>query len=176
VKKLLPIILVLLGVAGGGAAGFFLKPAPPPPEETDAEMAEGSAEAMEKEAEPEPEPADVALDENGNPVEQFEYVRLKNQFVVPIVDGEAVKSLVVVSISLEMHLGYSDVVHTREPKLRDLFLRALFKQAQSGAFTGVFTASHFMTDLRKNLYFAARQVLGETVNDVLITEIVRKDV
>lgn len=178
--KILPILLVILGLVGGGAAGFFLKP-PPPPEETaeegeaEKDMAEGDpAETMP--AKPKPPPPEL-VDEDGQLAAMpYEYVQLKHQFVVPLVEVDEVASLVVVSLSLEMFAGFTDAVHDREPKLRDLFLRVLFRQSQSGAFTGVFTADHFMQDLRANLLEAARSVLGETVNDVLITEILRKDV
>ena len=56
---------------------------------------------------------------------QREYVKLSNQFVVPVVKNERVSSLVVLSLSVEVKAGTSQDMFSHEPKLRDLFLQAL---------------------------------------------------
>ena len=64
----------------------------------------------------------------------MEYVKLSNQFVVPVVKGKTVVSLVVLSLSLEVPEGQKDAVFRREPKLRDSFLQVLFDHANIGGF------------------------------------------
>lgn len=160
--KLLPLILIVLGIGGGAAAGFLLKPAP----EAEA-LANPCGEMPETDAEHETE--EEVLPENR------EYVKLSNQFVVPVVAEGKVGALVVLSLSLEVKLGARETVFLREPKLRDVFLQELFDYANQGGFSGAFTQSNTMDVLRKMLFEAGRAALGDQLLDVLITDIARQD-
>jgi flagellar basal body-associated protein FliL len=153
IRKLLPILLVLVGLSAGLGAGIFLRP--PPAEPAEAEK------AAEQEAEAEKTPPD--------------YVKLNNQFVVPIVEGGRVASMVVLSLSLEVAAGSTETVYAREPKIRDVFLQVLFDHANTGGFRGSFTDGSNLVLLRRALKEKAVGVLGEIVTDVLITEIARQD-
>ncbi len=93
-KKLLPLIFLLFGSAAGGGVGFVLRPAPP---EMPAEMAKDATESGTKAEEP------GAKDEE--PDSPVEYVKLNNQFVVPVVKNRVVISLVVMALSLEAPEG-----------------------------------------------------------------------
>ena len=68
-----------------------------------------------------------------------EYVKLNNQFVVPVVEDGRVAAMVVLSLSLEVEAGNTEAVYQREPKLRDAFLQVLFDHANVGGFCGSFT-------------------------------------
>lgn len=104
-----------------------------------------------------------------------EYVRLNNQFVVPVVKGERVQALVVLSISLETTAGTKPQVFEREPRLRDAMLQILFDHANAGGFERDYTRAERMHVLRQALFEQATMVLGAIVHDVLITDIVRQD-
>ena len=186
-KILLPLILLLLGIGGGVGAGIFLAPAP-----VHEAMAPGPcgdvpvSEAVAEHVSAEPEGADHAAASEagtaeGEPVDAgastgFEYVRMNNQFVVPVVEAGAVKSMVVVTISIEVTTGTQAMVFTYEPKIRDVFLQVLFDHANSGGFDGQFTSAENMRVLRRALRLAGQEAVGEQVHDVLITDIVRQDV
>lgn len=157
--KLLPLVLLLIGVGAGVGAGIFLRPeAAPVSEDVASEM-----EAVEK-AEPKDED-DLTS----------EYVKMSNQFVVPIVDGESVKGLVVMTLSLEVEAGQKDAAYAREPKLRDSFLQVMFDHANIGGFDGAFTNANNLAVLRQALLEVSQKVMGKTVTDVLIIEIARQD-
>ncbi len=163
-KLILPIVLALAGVAAGVGAGFVLpgdKAAPPAAEPAD---------APEKPAPAAPEPR---LDAEA--LADREFVKMNNQFVIPIVTQTRVASLVVLSLTLEVEAGQAPQVYGREPKLRDLFLQVMFDQASLGRFSGEFTSSANLAPLREELRIVARRVLGDIVSDVLITEIARQD-
>lgn len=175
-RLLLPIILLLAGVGGGVGAGLMLGGDAAPAGETAADAGDGETEAgaeqgeaATEEAQGEParvEPAGVGT----------EYVRINNQFVVPIVRNGAVRSLVVLSLSLEVDTGGSSVVFDNEPRLRDSFLRVMFAHANAGGFDGRFTEAEAMAPLRSALREAAQGVLGRgATHDVLITDITRQD-
>lgn len=172
----------VLGLLGGGGAGLFLKGPPPPEPETAADPAQPQPDiAGSNEPPPPPENAvssDMAemtdADDEDQPKRDF--VKLEKQFVVPVLEDERVSSLVVLSLAIEVDEGATDVVFSREPKLRDAFLQALFTHAQSRGFDGAFTARHRLDDLRRALVAAARDVLGGMAHNVLLTNIVRQDI
>ncbi|CUH86613.1 hypothetical protein PH5382_00526 [Phaeobacter sp. CECT 5382] len=172
IAKLLPVILLIVGTAAGIGAGIMLAPAPEPKAETehamnDDEMA--SADDMDHAEE------DIPLDELG-PDQEREYVKIANQFVVPVVERDNLSSLVVIALSLEAKKGMSEKIHLYEPKLRDAFLQVLFDHANMGGFRGAFTRSDVLDPLRTALREAAQKELGKGVYDVLIIEISRQDV
>jgi flagellar FliL protein len=159
-RKLLPAILALLGLCGGIAAGFFLRPAPDPEA---VEAATTDVEHADEGEDAEPRP--------GAP----EYVKMNNQFIVPVVEKGRVAAMVVLSLSLEVDAGNTDAVYEREPKLRDVFLQVLFDHANVGGFSGSFTDGSNLISLRTGLKEAAAMTLGPVVRDVLITDIARQD-
>lgn len=156
-KKLLPILLLILGVAGGGAAGFVLRPQP--------EIAEKNNEKVEAK-----EPLAEEI-----PIEDRTFVKMNNQFVIPVVREDRVQSLVVLSISLETTPNDTEVLYSHEPKLRDAFIGVLFDFAYAGGFGVDFTSSPNLNRLRKTLRDEAQNILPDKVLDVLITDIVRQD-
>ena len=173
-RKLLPILLALLGTGAGIGAGILLAPA----HETPAEDTVGHASDDQGDDHDAPAADHAGADAHEAPDEarrNAEYVKLNNQFVVPVVNGERVQSLVVMSLSLETTPGGTEQVYAREPKLRDLFLRVLFDHANIGGFEGNFTDVQRLDILRRSLLEAARNVMGGEVLDVLITEIARQD-
>lgn len=147
-RKILPVLLFLVATGGGIGAGLFLRP----PSEADS-------------AQPAPTP----------PIEQRDYVRLANQFVVPLLDKGRVQSLVILTLSLEVPTGGSETVYAREPRLRDGLLQVLYAHANNGGFRGNFTEAAALEPLRRALLEAAKLVLGDGVIDVLISEMVRQD-
>ncbi len=178
-KKLMPILIALLGLGAGLGAGLALKPAPEvaascaPPEGEAGAPAE--AKAGEHGAAPCPEPAAAGVAEEAHG--EVAYVPIEKPFVVPIFASEKLVAMVVVSLSVatEGEAGASQV-EAVEPRLRDSFLQVMFRHANSGGFDGSFTTGRKMEDLKSALLASAREVMaGETVDEVLITEIARQD-
>jgi len=149
--KLIPLVLVLFGLAGGGAAGLALRPAP---------------------VSPEADPAAAAAEQ---PRERPEYVKLNSQFVIPIVEAGRVAAMVVMTLSLEVTPGSAETVYAVEPKLRNALLQVMFDHANVGGFRGSFTDGANLTLLRKTLLEAARTAAGPMILDVLIADIARQD-
>lgn len=177
--KIFPLILGLVGLGAGIGAGYMLKP--------DAAPAEPAAEyGAEKGAEPAAGPKggkDSAPTKDGYGAAgegkgkgEFAYLQLDQQFIVPLVQGGKVRSLVLIKLSLEVASGRDEEVFARQPRLEDAILTVLFDHANAGGFDGAFTASGNMAALRGGLREVARKTVGEVVNDVLITGIVRQDV
>lgn len=167
-KKLLPIILTLVGIAAGIGAGIALRP------DHQAELAENpcgddpnmgaSADHVDKQHQD--------IGESG----EKEYVKLNNQFIVSVVSQGVVTSLVLISLSLEVETGRKETVFSYEPKLRDALLQVMLDHANIGGFEGAFTNSNNLDVLRFEMLETARNTLGSFVTDVLILDIARQDV
>lgn len=175
-RFILPLLLALIGLGGGVGAGLFLAPKEEPMEHA---LADCPPPAHGEEVDQTPPPIPTAdghgdeQAEEANPA--FEYVKLNNQFVVPVVKDGRVAALVVMSLSVEVETGAREAVFLREPKLRDTFLQVLFDHANSGGFDGNFTSTLNLATLRQSLAYAAQSILGSTASDVLIQDIARQD-
>ncbi len=151
-KLVLPILFLVAGTGAGVGLGLALQPDPdeqPPTED----------------ASPPP-----AADTDGS-----DFVRLNNQFVVPVVREDRVRSLVVLSLTLEVPAGMTAATYDMEPRLRDEFLRVMFDHANMGGFDGAFTQAGNLDLLRNALRLAADAALPHGTRDVLITDIARQD-
>ncbi|HHS88796.1 MAG TPA: flagellar basal body-associated FliL family protein, partial [Rhodobacteraceae bacterium] len=155
-SKILPIVLALFGLAGGLGAGMALRP----------EMAQSTGEPGEcAQSETALDPAGDADDAQpaSKEPEARDFVKLNNQFVVPVVHDGKVSALVVMSLSLELSSGGPELVYKMEPKIRDALLQVLFDHANIGGFDAEFTNGRNMKQLRRSLLDVARKVLGPTV-------------
>jgi hypothetical protein len=169
-RLILPILLLLLGLGGGVGVGLFLGGGPEM-EEADAE--DSPSGDVSEDVTPPPGTTGDSLVTPANA--GTEYVRLRNQFIVPVVRHGSVRSLVILVLTVEATTGGSDAVFQHEPRLRDSFLRVLFAHANSGGFDGQFTEAAAMAPLRSGLRDAAIAVLGDVARDVLIVDITRQD-
>ena len=165
-RMLLPLLLALVGTGGGIAAGLVLRPAAQ--DEPAVEQTQEGAAETDGPGDPTAQAKEAAGDS--------EFVKLNNQFVIPVVSDDRIGAMVVLSLSLEITGGQGQTIYTREPKLRDGFLQVLFDHANMGGFDGEFTGADRMNALRRSLRDVATRVLGEVARDVLITEIARQDV
>lgn len=174
-KKIFPLVLLLIGAGAGVGAGIFLRP------ELAVEEAEAAEHGKEEATDKEHAAKEEGHGEDKNHADDeahggYEYAKLNNQFVVPIVAGEKVVALIVLALSIEVPNGKSETVYKREPKLRDSFLQVLFDHANVGGFEGNFTDAQVLGRLREALYEVAQKDLGKDVAlDVLIEEIARQD-
>ena len=167
-KLIIPLILALIGLGAGLGAGIFLHvPAPKEAHALDEHGTDVPDGAHEEDGHEKPE--------EGVDPEGLDYIKLNNQFVVPLVTGGNVSALVVLSLNLEVRSGNEETIYGREPKLRDAFLRVLFDHANAGGFSGEFTKSTNMMVLRDSLLEIARKNLGDIVTNVLIVDLVRQD-
>jgi len=166
--KLLPLIFLIFGSGVGVSAGLYLAPEPL---FIEGESTNGNSHSGAKKTHA------SLTDPHGNTVGSLatEFVKMNNQFVIPVVENETIAALVVVSLNLETLVGNSEQVYAREPKLRDAFLRVLFDYANMGGFHGSFTSAQRLDLLRSTLLDVARKELGRDVIDVLIVEIIRQD-
>jgi len=156
--KILPILFLLFGIGGGIGAGVLVEAGP------------GTIGSGQRNGSDNPS---AVIKEDDHPATEF--IKMSNQFVVPVVQGDSITALVVVSLSIEVRAGNSERVYAREPRLRDAFLRVMFDHANMGGFQGAFTRAENMGLLRSALREVAEQEIGSDLVDILIVDIVRQD-
>ncbi|MEM7644145.1 MAG: flagellar basal body-associated protein FliL [Pseudomonadota bacterium] len=147
--KILALLVLLIALGGGGAAGYVLRP-PPPEADADAQP-------------PEPEAVTPST-----------VVTFDRTFVVPVLRGGRAWSHVVLALGIESDRLPSEVVHNREPVLRDSLNEALFLHGSLGDFDGDFTEPMAMSRLRTRLNEAASRALDDDTARVLIVSVVRQ--
>lgn len=165
-KLLLPLILLFVGVGAGVGAGMM----------TQKPVEEVSIHPCGDEDVAETKVAHTPEEETPEEIATKEFVKMNNQFVIPVVEDEVVASLVVVSLSLEVLAGQKEAVFNREPKLRDAFLQVMFDHANLGGFSGAFTDTQILDRLRRSLMDVGQTIMGDVVTDILILDIARQDV
>jgi len=165
-NKLLPLLLVVAGIAGGGAAGMMLKSGP-----------DAGAQAVPK-AEGAPSGSTAAPGAAGAGAlsdSARDYVEIGRQMIVPVVEGDETRALMMFELAIDVPLEMRDIVFLHEPRLRDAFLRVLFEMSHTGAFLDTFTDDLIVEELRRKLLAAAQKLLGPEVSDVLILDIMRQE-
>lgn len=163
-KLLFPLLMMLAGTGAGVAAGVFFRPEATIPQATEPLVEE------KKEVEP------AAVIQGPQSISGKEYLKLSNQFVVPIVEKDRISALVVMTLSVEVPEGKGQDVMAIEPKVRDVLLRVLFDHAAIGGFRGDFANNENLDVVRGNMRDAARESIGaDLISDILIFEIARQD-
>ena len=152
-KLILPLIVIILGVAAGVGAGIFLRPA--------AVAGHAAAEAE-------------ASEENGDVTERS-FVKIGRQTIVPVVNDGETQALMLFELAVDVPATNVDRVHEMEPRLRDAFLRELFQMSYTGAFLENFTENRIIEELRHNLTLAARKYLEDKQAEVLILDVMRQE-
>lgn len=153
-KKLLPILIIVIGIAAGAGAGMFLKPAPV--------------------SDPVGSPADDGSTEQDEKAERS-FVKIGKQTIVPVVNDGETRALMLFELAVDVPATRVDQVHEMEPRLRDAFLRELFQMSYTGAFLTNFTEERVIEELRRNLTNAARTYLGHNQAEVLILDVMRQE-
>lgn len=182
--KIISIVIQVIAVAGGASLGLWLKSSQPESAASKDESAHAEAIAAtgkddgtkehksdkkkkSKSGHGEEEPADSGSG--------YGFVKFGRQFIVPVVQGSAVTSLVVLDINLEVVSSATESAYSQEPKLRDSVLGALLQLSNEGAFNEQLIEHDNIDRLRARLLEAVRAVIGDDVNDVLILSVARQD-
>jgi hypothetical protein len=103
------------------------------------------------------------------------FVDMERKFVVPLVRGSRVRSLVVVDLRLEVRSSAETRAQELKPRIRDLFLDTLYEMAVAGAFDGDLYSNNVQGEMRARLLEDARRVLQDDATAILIGELLRQD-
>lgn len=167
VKKLIFLLLPLLGVLGGAFAGDMLKGKPPEEAGAPGSDAEAGAAA-------DPHSADAGSGHASYAGEEVDWFTFPSQFFVPLVRQGDMSAIMILTLVLETDKGKLEALGQQEHRLRDALLRQLMIHANTGGFDGNFTVERNLQTLRDSLLTAARSATDLPVRAVLIQDLARQ--
>lgn len=185
-RRLLPIVLIFVGLGGGLVAGVMSKPDAglSVPDGKSVSSAAGEVATTDSTVDgdgktraiPDPGTIDSATEESDDsePKERS-YVMIGKQTIVPVVEGQKTRALMLFELAVDIESSAHDLAVLLEPRLRDAFLRELLRMSSTGAFTKTYTEDWVIDEMRRNLSQAARQYLGDSLKEVLILDVIRQE-
>lgn len=113
--------------------------------------------------------------EGGVKVGSSNYYKFSRQFIVPVVNGDNLQSLVILDLNLEIEPGVAEQAYALEPKLRDSLMTELLALSNEGRFETRLTDPTNYAEIRARLLVAALKIMPDGVKEVLILDIARQD-
>lgn len=160
-----PILALLVGLGVGLGGGLLLSG------DSEVDPVADAENNSDEVADASPPPAGSV-----DPTDPDSFFVIPGQFIVPIVRGDDVDSLVLISVGLsttpETRLGLVQL----EPRLRAVFLDALFDLSSLGGLDGDITAPAWRDSVSMVLHNAALDLIGATVSSVHLLEVSKQSV
>ena len=107
--------------------------------------------------------------------DDFEFLKFKRQFVVPVIGEDRVDALVLLNIGISLSGDMKTELYQLEPKFRDAFMRELLGMSNAGYFNDELTNPQTYEVLRETLLRAAKDIEEKGVKDILILDFARQD-
>ncbi|MEO0450755.1 MAG: flagellar basal body-associated FliL family protein [Pseudomonadota bacterium] len=166
-KLILTSIVAIVFVALGSFAAVVLKP---PVQVAASPMGEAidGAVATEKKVEKKPEKASSSPGDSA-------YYKFSREFVVPIMRGGQVKSLVILHITLETDQGTADDLFSEEPKLRDNIMTTLIELSNDGRTLEELTNVSNYETMRSLVLMNLQSSISDEIKNVLIVDVAKQD-
>ncbi|MEO0819665.1 MAG: hypothetical protein AAF074_04470 [Pseudomonadota bacterium] len=172
--KLLPILLVAVALIAGAFGGEALRPA----EDMEAEGGEAgemTEDGEAKEGKDGEKAEDKAEEKDGEAAERT-VVDFNRRLIVPIVTDRQTESIVLLDVSIDVPISAQERAYDAVPKLRDRFLRVLLGLSAAGAFQSGIVDPRLIDRIRSLLQDRAKEVLPGVDTEVLILEVLIRDV
>ena len=173
-KQILPIVITLVAVAGAGFAALTIKGGPAtPPEAADGHgggggHGDGHGGGVKK-------VKGHGDGHGGGGGSGYGYFNFRRNFIVPVIGKERVQALVLISVSIEMPEDKIEEVQTREPNIRDAFMKALLAMSYEGVFNQDITNPDVYNEIQKRLYETAKVSVDKDVKSILLVDFARQD-
>ena len=166
-KLILTSIVAIIFVALGSFAAVVLKPPVQVSASPAGEAVEGAASAEKKSSEKKAEKPSSSGDSA--------YYKFSREFVVPIMRGGQVKSLVILHISLETDEQTSDDLFSEEPKLRDNIMTTLIELSNDGRTLEELTNVSNYETMRSMVLMNLQSSVSEGIKNVLIVDVAKQE-
>lgn len=169
VKGILKIVVLIVAVVAGGMGASFYKSvsaSDTPGHETESHGEKDSHDKSKKSDDGHDKSSDSGT---------TSYMKFKRQFVIPVMKDNKIESLVIMNFNIEMNDAAPENSFNQEPKLRDAFMRSLLNLSNEGVFDDDLTSPETFDYIRETLVGAARGILSQGVENVLILDVAKRD-
>ena len=174
VKQIVPAIVALLCILAGGAGGYFMK-------SSSAASAPSAAHEDTEKGHGEAKKADKGHDKGGKSQHgeaaggEVTFYKFTREFVVPMIEDDRVKSLVILNLNLEIDTSISQELFSKEPILRDNIMTTLVKLSSGGKTMDSITDVDNYETLRSMILSNLQNEIPEGIHNVLILDMARQD-
>ena len=103
------------------------------------------------------------------------YYKFSREFVVPIMRGGQVKSLVILHISLETDSSTAEALFSEEPKLRDNIMTTLIELSNDGRTLVEVTDVNNYETIRALILMNLKDAIDDGIKNVLIVDVAKQD-
>ncbi len=170
-KLILTSVVAIIFVALGSLAGVMLKPTVEVAASTTGDANTGDYPAEQPAAKKEAKKDDGYGGSSSDSV----YYKFSREFVVPIMRGGQVESLVILHISLETDESTSDDLFSEEPKLRDNIMTTLIELSNDGRTLIEMTDVSNYETMRSMILMNLQTAISDGIKNVLIVDVAKQD-
>ncbi|WP_158535271.1 flagellar basal body-associated FliL family protein [Hyphomonas pacifica] len=168
-KQIVPAIVALLCILAGGGTAYFLKSnAPAPQSAGHGDMAKGHDAEKKAGKDGKSKHGEAAAGE-------VTFYKFSREFVVPMIEDDRVKSLVILNLNLEIDTSISQELFSKEPVLRDNIMTTLVKLSSGGKTMDSITDVDNYETLRSMILRNLQNEIPEGIHNVLILDMARQD-
>ena len=176
-KLIITSVIAIIFVALGSIAGVALKPAVEVAASTTGESgdkAEGDYAADKKASDKKDAKKGDGYD-SGSSSGDSAYYKFSREFVIPIMRGGQVRSLVILHISLETDESTADDLFSEEPKLRDNIMTTLIALSNDGRTLEELTNVNNYETIRAMILMNLQDAISDGIRNVLIVDVAKQD-
>ena len=183
-KQLFPVLIAAVCIAAGSYGGYMLKPSSVSSAKPASQVEDtGSHGDTKKDSESPVKKADSHGASTGGHGSEagagdsgdVTYYKFTREFVVPMVEDERVRSLVILNINLEIDTSISQELFSKEPVLRDNIMTTLIKLSSGGRTLYSITEVENYETLRSTILANLRNEVPHGIHNVLILDMARQD-
>lgn len=187
-KNIITAIIAIACIVAGGVGGHFLrsmsggdpaaeKSADGKAEEADGEKKDDQAMKADKKSEKKEAKGGGGhgKSEEGGGEGGVIYFKFSREFVVPVVSGGRVTSLVILNLNLEADADMSQKLFEMEPKLRDNIMTTLITISNDGKTFESMTDVENYESIRSMVMMNLKSVMATGVHNVLIVDLAKQD-
>lgn len=113
--------------------------------------------------------------DSGGSSDDSAYYKFSREFVVPIMRGGQVKSLVILHISLETDNATAEKLFSEEPKLRDNIMTTLIELSNDGRTLVEVTNVNNYETIRALILMNLKDAIDDGIRNVLIVDVAKQD-
>lgn len=164
-NKILPILITIIAVGGAGFAAKTLKGGGASQAAIDAHVEANGGKYSKG----------VHHVEGEEKTSGYGYFNFRRNFIIPVVGQSRVEALVLLSVSIEMEESKIENTTTREPTIRDAFMKTLLEMSHEGIFNRDITNPDVYNEIQKRLLETAIITVDEGVRSILLVDFARQD-
>lgn len=181
--KLIPMLIVVVGAAGGTYGGQMMKA--PADTQSTADKYDEAEKKDDGHGEKSSHDSDEKADKGHGSDDGYKttksdkdasyYYSFSREFVVPVMQGERVKSLVILNISLEADPSMSSKLFSQDPKLRDNIMTTLVQLSSETTVLENLTEVESYETIRTMVLRNLDDVISSGLHNVLILDVGKQD-